>query len=79
MATERYNRVVVRSFNIVGRTLVAAACLMWLTTLADLLFGLGWGWDKQGLWIGPIIIAIGIATLCGGNLLFRLMGAAPAK
>ncbi len=79
MSSERYNRFVVGSFNVVGKAIIVATCLMWLITLADLLLGLGWGWDKQGLWLAPIIIVMGIAVLMGGNAIFRLVGAAPAK
>jgi hypothetical protein len=79
MASARYNRFVVRSFNAVGKTIIAVACLMWLIPLADLLLDLGWGWDKQGLWIGPNFVIMGTVVLIGGNAIFRLLGAAPTK
>ena len=63
MALDRYNRRVVGSFNIILSITQLAACVMWVATAADRLFGLGWGWDRQILWLAPIIV--GVAFVVG--------------
>jgi hypothetical protein len=39
-------------------SIVAVVSVMWLVTLLDFAFGLGWGWDKRGLFVAPLIVLI---------------------
>lgn len=79
MASDRYYRGVVGSFNIILLAVAVAGCLMWLATVADRLFSLGWGWDRQILWIAPIIIGGAIIVRLVGHTIFRAVGAIPPK
>ena len=57
-------------------SIVAVVSLMWVLTLLDFAFGLGWGWDKRGLWAAPLILLIATTVrLCHaavGKLMDRL-------
>ena len=39
-------------------SIIAVGSVMWLGTLLDFAFGLGWGWDKRGLFAVPLILLI---------------------
>jgi hypothetical protein len=39
-------------------SIVAVVSLMWVLTLLDFAFGLGWGWDRRGLWAAPLVLLI---------------------
>jgi sterol desaturase/sphingolipid hydroxylase (fatty acid hydroxylase superfamily) len=42
-------------------SIVAVVSVMWIVTLLDFAFGLGWGWDSRGLWAAPLILLIAVA------------------
>jgi len=42
---------------------VAFCCLvttMWVATVLDWAINLGWGWDRQGLWLGPLMVLFAV-------------------
>lgn len=72
-------KLAVGGFNLSIVAIIVAVSGMWLATLADYLFHLGWGWDRQILWIAPIIIVGPLLVRLIGRAVFRLTGAQPPK
>lgn len=63
--------------NAVNRTFGAFAALvaaMWVATICDWAFDLGWGWDKQIIWLAPpmILFAIFVRFCC--MVIFKFVG-----
>jgi len=77
MMSDHYNRLLVGSFKIISLVIAFVVCLMWLATAADHLFGLNWGWDRQILWIAPIIVGVAFLVRFVGKAIFRAVGAIP--
>lgn len=48
--------------------------LMWAATACDYLFGLGWGWDTQILWLGPLMVAWGFFVRFCARTIFTFIG-----
>jgi hypothetical protein len=59
-------RLVVGGFNGITIMVTVVVSRTWLATLADQAFYIGWGWDRQILWVAPIIVV--------GAMLLRLVG-----
>lgn len=74
--TERF---AVGGFNVSTIAVIAAVSLMWLATVADRMFDLGWGWDRQILWTASIIVIGTLLTRLIGHGIFRWVGATPPK
>jgi hypothetical protein len=75
MVSDRYIRQVAGSFNVGLSLTVFAVSMMWIATAADRLFRLGWGWDRQILWIAPIIVGGALVVRLVGHSIFRAVGA----
>ena len=67
-----------RRGNAIVAIFLCAAAVIWVTTVLDQAFGLGWGLDRKGLWqlplmaIGAVIVrALGLATL---NMVSKVSG-----
>ncbi|VXC89631.1 hypothetical protein [Sphingomonas sp. AX6] len=41
-------------------SIIAVVGAVWLATLLDFVFGLGWGWDIRGLVAAPLILLIAV-------------------
>ncbi|KQS49043.1 MULTISPECIES: hypothetical protein [unclassified Sphingomonas] len=54
-------------------SIVAVASLMWVLTLLDYAFGLGWGWDRRGLWAAPLVLLIATTVRLGQAAVGKLM------
>jgi hypothetical protein len=65
-----------KDFNLTSWSIVAVVGLMWVSTLLDFAFGLGWGWDRRILWVAPMVLLIATTVrLCQaavGKLMDRL-------
>lgn len=72
-------KLAVGGFNLSIVAIIVAVSGMWLATLVDYLFHLGWGWDRQILWVAPIIIVGAMLVRLIGHAVFRLIGAQPPK
>ena len=72
----RYNRRVTGHFSGICLLIVTAAFVMWIAALGDVILNLGWGWDRQIIWIAPIICLGALAIRFVGRLIFRAIGAA---
>lgn len=57
-------------------SIVAGVSLMWVFTLLDFAFALGWGWDRRNLWAAPMVLLIATTVrlfqLTVGKLMDRL-------
>ncbi len=72
-------KLAVGGFNTSTVAVIVAVCGMWLATVADQVFHLGWAWDRQILWIAPIIIVGTMLVRFVGRSIFRWVGAMPPK
>lgn len=72
-------KLAVGGFNFSIIAVIVVVSGMWLATLADYLFDLGWGWDRQIFWIAPIIIVGAMLVRLIGHSVFRVIGAQPPK
>ena len=79
MKLDIYHRWVVSWFNISFVAITVMVSFMWLATIADRLLGLKWGWDRQIIWIAPIILLGAIIVRSIGHGIFRLFGAVPSS
>lgn len=76
MSPECFQRINLRSTQLISFVVVAAAALMWLATAADHLFGLRWGWDIENLWTAPIIATVALIVRILARAVSRWVGAA---
>ena len=54
-----------KSVNVIVRIFVVLLTVMWMATLVDWAFSLGWGWDTQILWLGPPMVLFAfLVRLC---------------
>jgi hypothetical protein len=79
MRQSRTEGLAVSGFNVSTIAVVVVVSAMWLATVADRLLHLGWGWDRQILWIAPIIVVGAMLVRVIGHGVFRLVGAAPPR
>ena len=68
-------KLAVGGFNASTIAVIVAVSGMWLATLADRLLHLGWGWDRQILWVAPIIVLGTMLARLIGRGIFRWVGA----
>ncbi|KTT75825.1 hypothetical protein NS319_00385 [Sphingomonas sanguinis] len=55
----RYERFVDgqrRGVNFISKVVICLVCVLWLATFFDWAFDMGWGWDRQILWLGPSMV-----------------------
>lgn len=74
MATKRFIESQRRGIDVILAIFVVVISLMWLATACDYLFGLEWGWDKQILWLGPLMVAWGFFIRFCARAIFRFVG-----
>jgi hypothetical protein len=63
-----------KRLNIVFALFVSLLTLMWVATALDAAFSLGWGWDRQGLWLGPLMVAFAILVRLAALAMLRFVG-----
>lgn len=66
-----FQRSFAATFNRTANGIMVVVAVMWIATAADYFLSLGWGWDEQGLWIAPIILAVAILIRLAGNAIIR--------
>lgn len=74
MTHERFlagQRKGVNAFFVIFVCLVTA---MWVATLLDWAFNLGWGWDRQILWLGPPMVLFAAFVRFCAMAIFRFVG-----
>jgi len=62
-----------KAINIIFALFVALLSFMWIATAADWLFALGWGWDRQILWLAPPMMAFAALVRFCAFAIFKLM------
>jgi hypothetical protein len=54
-----------KGVNVVFAFFVSLVAFMWVATLVDWAFELDWGWDRQILWLAPLMILFaGLVRFC---------------
>jgi uncharacterized membrane protein YeiH len=56
MRYERFHAWFRKEFDWTFWSIVAVVSVMWGATILDFALGLGWGWDKEVLWVAPLIL-----------------------
>lgn len=56
MSNEKFIAGQRKSVGIIFAIFVSLVAFMWVATLLDWAFSLGWGWDRQILWLGPPMV-----------------------
>ena len=62
-----------RAVNIIFGLFVSLLATMWIVTLCDHVFNLGWGWDKQILWLAPPMMLFAVIVRFCCALMFRFV------
>ncbi len=77
MNTERFIAGQRKGVNFVLAAFVTLLTVMWSATFCDWVFNLGWGWDKQIIWLAPpmMLFAIVLHFVC--MAIFRFVGGDP--
>ena len=77
MNIERFVSGQRKAVNFIFAAFVILISGMWVTTLCDWRLNLGWGWDKQILWLAPpmMLFAVVLRFLC--MVIFRFVGGDP--
>jgi hypothetical protein len=52
---------------------VGLISLSWLAAAVDVLFELGWGWDRQDLWVLPLVLVFAAILRVFGNAIFKFV------
>jgi hypothetical protein len=74
MNTERFVAGQRKGVNFVLAAFVIFASVMWSATLCDWVFNLGWGWDRQILWLAPPMMLFAVVLRFFCMAIFRLVG-----
>lgn len=63
-----------KGVNFVFATFVALLSVTWVATICDWAFNLGWGWDRQIIWLAPpmILFAAFVRFCC--MAIFKFVG-----
>jgi hypothetical protein len=49
-----------RGVNLILSLYTALLVLMWVATVCDWAFNLGWGWDRKIIWLAPPMLLFGV-------------------
>ena len=63
-----------RGINIIFTLCVGLLALRWVATVLDVIFGLGWGWDREALWLGPAMIGFAILARFSAMAILKFVG-----
>ena len=74
MNIERFIAGQRKGVNLVFAMSVALLSVMWVATICDWAFNLGWGWDRQIIWLAPpmILFAAFVRFCC--MAIFKFVG-----
>lgn len=77
MNTERFIAGQRKGVNSVFGAFMIVISVMWSAALCDWTFNLGWGWDRQILWLAPpmMLVAVVVRFVC--MAVFRFVGGGP--
>jgi hypothetical protein len=66
-----------RAANLVFALFVGLATFMWVATFLDTSFDLGWGWDRQILWLAPPMVIFAVFVRFCAMAVFKFVGRNP--
>lgn len=73
MDTERFIAGQRKGLNFIFAAFAILVTVMWAATLCDWAFNLGWGWDRQGLWLAPLMMLFAVAIRFLGMGILRFI------
>lgn len=73
MDTERFVAGQRKGVNFIFAAFVILTALMWGATFCDWAFDLGWGWDREILWVGPPMMLFGVVLRFICMAIFRFV------
>lgn len=59
--------------NAVFLAVIVLTTVMWVATLCDQLFKIGWGWDRQILWLAPPMLLFAVVVRFCCTAIFRFV------
>ncbi len=65
-----------KGVNAVFVAFAVLATVMWVATLCDQVFKLGWGWDRQILWLAPPMLLFAVVVRFCCMAIFRFIDGA---
>ncbi len=77
MNTERFIAGQRKGVNFVFAAFVFLISVMWVASVCDWVFNLGWGWDRQILWLGPPMLLLGVVLRFLCMAIFRFIDGDP--
>jgi len=78
MNTERFIAGQRKGVNFILTAFVILTSVMWGATVCDWAFHLGWGWDRQILWLAPPMMLFGVVLRFLCMAIFRFVGGDPS-
>jgi hypothetical protein len=60
MNIERFVAGQRKGVNLIFAMFTALLVLMWVATVCDWAFNLGWGWDREIIWLSPTMLLFGV-------------------
>ena len=73
MNIERYVAFHRKGVNLIFAMFAALAVVMWVATVCDWAFNLGWGWDRQIVWLAPLMLLFATFIRFGCMVIFRFV------
>jgi hypothetical protein len=73
MDTERFVAGQRKGLNLFFATFAILLSAMWGATLCDWAFHLGWGWDREILWLAPPMMLFGVVLRFVCMAIFRFV------
>lgn len=65
MNIERFVACQRKGVNLIFAAFFALVLAMWVATVCDWAFNLGWGWDRQIIWLAPpMMLFAGFVRFC---------------
>ena len=62
-----------KAMNAIITIFIALVTFMWIATLLDWAFSLGWGWDEQILWLGPPMVLFALILRVCAMAIFKFV------
>jgi hypothetical protein len=56
---------------------VGLVTFMWVATVIDKTFGMGWGWDSQLLWLAPPMVLFAVLLRFCAMAILKFVGRNP--
>jgi hypothetical protein len=74
MNIERFVARQRKAVNLFFAIFAALLVVMWVATVCDWAFNLGWGWDRQIIWLAPPMLLFGVFVRFCCMAMFNFFG-----